>query len=318
MILIFPIKTMLHKLSLLTGVLILINFIDVIAQSITLSPTGNILKTTAISINNDASLPSSKLHIKGVGSLPTVTAFNSPAYTSIASEANPASSSSEIFSVYAYATNASVQNAGVFGLSGSSAIFNVGVLGMSTFDGLGDNFGVKGVASNNNSGASFGVFGSGNGNPTTRASYGVYGEVTGTGTKYAGFFDGNVTVTGVFSSASDFKLKNNLSKLKNGLSTVLKLSPYSYEYETIAGMNLPEGFHHGFIAQDVQSILPELVLKAIQPAKYDAITKKKISNEVEFLSVNYMEMIPILVKAIQEQQMQIELLKEEVVRLKNK
>lgn len=309
---------MFRKLYLPIIVSIYINAIDADAQSITLSPSGNILKTTAISINNDASLPYSKLHIKGVGSLPTITAFNSPVYTSFAAEANPVTSSSEIFSVYAYATNASVQNAGVFGLSGSSAIFNLGVLGMSTFDGVGDNFGVKGVASNNSSGAAFGVFGSGNGNANTRASYGVYGEVTGTGTKYAGYFDGNVTVTGVFSSASDFKLKNNLSKLKNGLSTVLKLSPYSYEYETIEGMNLPQGYHHGFIAQDVQGVLPELVMKAIQPAKFDAISKAKISNEVEFLSVNYIEMIPILVKAIQEQQTQIESLKDEIGRLKNK
>lgn len=309
---------MLRKLHLSIGVLIGICAFETNAQSITLTPSGNILKTTAISINDDGLSPKSKLHIKGVGSSPTITAFNSPAFTGIASEANPATSSSEIFSVYAYAANASIQNAGVFGLSANTAIFNLGVLGMASFDGSGDNFGLKGSASNNGSGAAFGVFGSGNGSSNARAVYGVYGEATGTATKYAGYFDGNVTVTGVFSSASDFKLKNNLSKLNNGLSTVMKLSPYSYQYETVEGMNLPSGYHHGFIAQDVQMILPELVSKAIQPAKYDAITKKKSSEQVEFLSVNYMEMIPILVKAIQEQQAQIESLKEEVSRLRNK
>lgn len=292
----------------------------VVAQSISLSPSSNVLKATAIGINDDGSNPNAKLHVKGVGSTPTITPISNQVYSAISAEAIPTSTGNEVFSVYGYATNSTLSNAGLLGLSGNTAILNHGVLGMSVFDGNGDNFGVKGVGTNMGTGAAFGVLGSAYGNATARALYGVYGEALsfGPATKYAGYFDGNVTVTGIVTSASDFKLKNNLSKISNGLGVVLRLSPYSYQYEKVIGMNLPEGNHHGFIAQDVQSVLPELVIKAIQPAKYDPISKAKLSEQVEFLSVNYIELIPYLVKAIQEQQMQIEALKSELERLKNR
>lgn len=292
----------------------------VVAQSILISPLNNILKATSIGINDDGSNPNAKLHVKGVGVTPTITPLSSQVYSAISAEAEPASTGNEVFSVYGYATNSTLSNAGLLGLSGNTAILNHGVLGMSVFDGNGDNFGVKGVGTNMGTGAAFGVLGSAYGNATARALYGVYGEALsfGLSTKYAGYFDGDVTVTGIVTSASDFKLKNNLSKISNGLGVVLKLSPYSYQYEKVIGMNLPEGNHHGFIAQDVQSVLPELVTKAIHPAKYDPISKAKMSEQVEFLSVNYIELIPYLVKAIQEQQLQIEALKSELERLKNK
>lgn len=292
----------------------------VVAQSILLSPSDNILKATSIGINNDGSNPNAKLHVKGVGTTPTITPISSQVYSAISAEATPASTGNEVFSVYGYATNSTLSNAGLLGLTGNTAILNHGVLGMAVIDGSGDNFGVKGVGTNMGIGAAFGVLGSAYGNANARALYGVYGEAfsSGPATQYAGYFDGNVTVTGTVTSASDFKLKNNLSKITNGLGTLMKLSPYSYQYEKIAGMNLPSGNHHGFIAQDVQAVLPELVTKAIQPAKYDPVTKVKLSEPVEFLSVNYIELIPYLVKAIQEQQVQIEALKTELERLKNK
>jgi Chaperone of endosialidase len=292
----------------------------VVAQSILISPSNNILKATSIGINDDGSTPNAKLHVKGVGSTPTITPISSQVYSAISAEAIPTSTGNEVFSVYGYATNSTLSNAGLLGLSGNTAILNHGVLGMSVFDGAGDNFGVKGVGTNMGTGAAFGVLGSAYGNASARALYGVYGEALsfGPAIKYAGYFDGDVTVTGTVTSASDYKLKNNLSKITNGLGVVMKLSPYTYQFEKVLGMNLPEGNHHGFIAQDIQSILPELVSKAIHPAKYDPISKAKTSEQVEFLSVNYIELIPYLVKAIQEQQIQIEALKNEIERLRSK
>ena len=70
-------------------------------------------------------------------------------------------------------------------------------------------------------------------------------------------------------------------------------------------MNLPEGLQYGLIADEVQQVIPGAVQKAVHPAMYendDEHNGKKISDEVEFNSVNYIEMIPILISGVKEQQ----------------
>ena len=56
---------------------------------------------------------------------------------------------------------------------------------------------------------------------------------------------------------------------------------------------------HGFIAQEVQKILPELVVT--EDVDIDK-SGKLIRIPNEYLSLNYLEFIPLLTKAIQEQQ----------------
>ena len=73
-------------------------------------------------------------------------------------------------------------------------------------------------------------------------------------------------------------------------------------------MNLPQGIHYGLIADEVQEILPGLVKKAIQPAKHENndVKGKIIADAVEFNTVNYIELIPILIGAVKEQQKKID------------
>ena len=73
-------------------------------------------------------------------------------------------------------------------------------------------------------------------------------------------------------------------------------------------MNLPLGQQYGFVAQDMEQIFPQLVKQAVQPAEYENGDKnsKKLSDEVSFKAVNYTGLIPILTKAVQEQQLLIE------------
>jgi hypothetical protein len=58
-------------------------------------------------------------------------------------------------------------------------------------------------------------------------------------------------------------------------------------------MELPDRRKMGLIAQEVENVLPELVVEAGTQTKADGST-------VDIKSVNYMEMVPLLIKATQE------------------
>ena len=103
------------------------------------------------------------------------------------------------------------------------------------------------------------------------------------------YLRGTVSSNGSFTNTSDERLKTNITKVENGLADVMKLSPINYDKKrTLASNNydLPE---IGFIAQDLQKIFPKGVV-------FEGTDKDKI------LSVNYDALIPVLTKAIQEQQ----------------
>jgi trimeric autotransporter adhesin len=91
-----------------------------------------------------------------------------------------------------------------------------------------------------------------------------------------------------FSNASDARLKRDIRDSKYGLHTIMKLRPVDY---TLIDNNLRQV---GFIAQEVQPIVPEVVT-----GKEGAIEKG------ETLGITYASFTPILAKAIQEQQVLI-------------
>ena len=99
----------------------------------------------------------------------------------------------------------------------------------------------------------------------------------------------NLTVNGTFSQGSDRRLKDNIENTKYGLETILKLEPVDYILKSNGQAKI------GFIAQDVKPLVPE----AIHGIEGD-IEKR------ENLSISYTTIIPILTKAIQEQQQQLE------------
>jgi hypothetical protein len=92
-------------------------------------------------------------------------------------------------------------------------------------------------------------------------------------------------------------------------------------------MNLPTGKRYGFIAQDVEEVLPHLVKatifetsRTVSAAKEPEVSPQKssakqVSETIAFKAINYIEIVPILVKAMQEQQLQIEELKNQVRKL---
>jgi hypothetical protein len=143
-------------------------------------------------------------------------------------------------------------------------------------------------------------------------NYAVYASAPiGVG-NYAGYFAGNVYATGTITS-SDIKLKENIADIPNALGKIMQLRPKSFNYKTTAfpSMNLPLGKKYGLVAQDVEPILPEVVSENTQPSKRDSLGNI-IDEAVAFKGLEYKEFIPILIKAMQEQQSQIDSLKTQI------
>ena len=143
--------------------------------------------------------------------------------------------------------------------------------------------------------------------------YAIYGFASGSSNvEYAGYFNGDVLVTGTFSNPSDARLKERAEPLAQAdvLSRLLQLAPQSYYFRTspeYAHMGLPSARQYGLIAQDVEAVFPELVRTEVQPPAVDDVGQE-VGASIAFKSVDYMKLIPLLVAALQEQQRRIEAL----------
>jgi hypothetical protein len=203
---------------------------------------------------------------------------------------------------------------GVYGYSGTGVAGSYGVYGKSA-NGIGV-YGASDVVGVHGEGGTYGVFGSGDqtGVWGDGSTYGIYGRTSTTG--WAGYFSGKVYSSGGY-YASDQRLKQNIRDFTSALDIINKLKPKQYEFRQDGNyklMNLPLGSHYGLIAQDVEKILPHLVNDtkfetamaqpqideaALQQTEESVKTETK-SEIIEFKALNYTELIPVLIKAIQE------------------
>jgi hypothetical protein len=209
-------------------------------------------------------------------------------------------------------TNPSGFNYGVTGVASGSVFSNiaVGAYAESGDTTVGDNYGVSARSSA----------------PSTGVNFGIYSTASNGGTNYAGYFNGNVTVTGTFSNPSDAKLKSNIQSLNNATSIIKRLTPVEYEYKhDIRGLNLPENHQYGFVAQELELVLPELV--SIQ--KHNLSTTGSIGDEtistnendatdvIEYKGINYISLIPIMVQSMKEQEERIAELEKMVLKMQD-
>lgn len=107
--------------------------------------------------------------------------------------------------------------------------------------------------------------------------------------------DGNIVAFS--SSVSDIRLKTNIKDIKNPLETVLELKGISY---TKKGT---EEKHFGFIAQEIEKIIPEIIVESNLIGEPD---------DVLYKTIKYQELIPYLAEAIKEQQKRIIELEEQI------
>ncbi|RLD21703.1 MAG: hypothetical protein DRI69_03295 [Bacteroidetes bacterium] len=117
-----------------------------------------------------------------------------------------------------------------------------------------------------------------------------------------------------FNIYSDLNTKENVRDIQYGLDQILDLHPVSFEYkDEIEPMGKE---HFGLIAQEVQPIMPSIVIT--NDVDVDPVTGEFISTPGQYLGMSYMELIPVLIKSVQElsaqiinQQNKIEILKNE-------
>lgn len=177
-----------------------------------------------------------------------------------------------------------------------------GVYGRALHGLYGHNYGVVGIIESNEQGAS--ILGM-----KSSSTYGVNGN-------YAGYFMGDALVTGTFSAnqylnPSDIRLKENIYPLRtykeSTLDKVINMNVIEYNYKNvIPSLNIPDSVsveetmkqagiksgkkHFGLIAQELQELYPELVEEG----------------QDGFLSINYVELVPILIRSIQELSQKVE------------
>ncbi len=143
---------------------------------------------------------------------------------------------------------------------------------------------------------------------------GIYGESNSfNGNQWAGFFEGDVFASNGTFQTSDKKLKENIKSEESILSKVSQLNPVNYNYKKISELNLASGLQHGFVAQELEAVFPELTRDVSKPI-FDK-ERNYISN-YEFKSVNYIGMISILTAAIKELNTETIALKAEINDLK--
>ncbi|HEY3414376.1 MAG TPA: tail fiber domain-containing protein, partial [Armatimonadota bacterium] len=88
---------------------------------------------------------------------------------------------------------------------------------------------------------------------------------------------------------SDARYKQRIQTVQNALSKVESLRGVSFEWNPDTGRSFPKGPQIGFVAQEVRKVLPQLVS----------------ADEKGYLSVQYSNVVPVLVEAIKQQQTQI-------------
>lgn len=120
---------------------------------------------------------------------------------------------------------------------------------------------------------------------------------------YMLYVQGNAFTTGTWST-SDIRFKKNVTEINDPLEKVMKIRGVTYEYRT---GDFPEygfagGRHAGCIAQEVEEIFPEAVL----------------TDSIGYKSLNYSELIPLLLEAVKEQQRIIERISADYTELKTK
>jgi hypothetical protein len=211
--------------------------------------------------------------------------------------------------------------------SGAVTIANTGVLSVTTNTGLSSNVSATGNVTITNTGVTSNVAGtgisvSGATGAVTITNSGVTSIVAGTGVSrdsatgavtisigqavatsssptFAGLtINGAITATGDITAyfSSDKRFKSNIQLIPNALEKVSKLNGVTWTWNEDVNEVTKTTPNTGLIAQEVQEVLPEVVME----------------REDGHLGLDYSKMVGLLVEAIKEQQIQIEELKAQI------
>jgi len=115
---------------------------------------------------------------------------------------------------------------------------------------------------------------------------------------------GSALASGGTWTNSDAKLKKDINDFSNAMNIVRQLKPrtYFYKKDEYKTMNFSSRKQYGFVAQELEEVLPELVQTSQQPVRVNTQGEREME---AVKAVNYSALIPILTKAIQEQEQKI-------------
>ena len=147
-------------------------------------------------------------------------------------------------------------------------------------------------------------------------NYAIIGEASGAIENWAFWGSGDYYSSGAW-NPSDENLKENIEELKDANSILTQLNPKRYRFKTeeFSQLNLQNTPQIGFLAQELQKVLPEAVKDAVSPEVYDSLGNLTGAS-VSFKAVSYEKLIPVLVGGHNEQQSEIETLKQSNEQLK--
>ena len=214
------------------------------------------------------------------------------------------------YGLYAQCTGAGGRKVGLYGMAFSSSNINPPM----------EAYGVFGIAGGASNGKNYGV--GGKLQLSASAGAGVFGtnldSLQVLSSRYAGYFRGNTAVNGTFyytnmQATSDARLKTNIDDVKfEAVSQLKELHPVQFQWQQVEDVYVEDTItiktphfssdidfnkrHYGLIAQDVQKIFPELVEESGDG----------------FLSVNYIELIPLLIQAVQDLSIEVGELKKQL------
>ena len=113
---------------------------------------------------------------------------------------------------------------------------------------------------------------------------------------YALDVNGNGNFTGELTAASDRKLKKNITQLSTASVHLMQLKPvrYYFRVDEYPLLGLSKNQRHGLIAQEVEEVIPGLVSNKAQ--------LENAQGQLEtYKTLNYIDLIPWLIKGLQEQ-----------------
>jgi hypothetical protein len=139
-----------------------------------------------------------------------------------------------------------------------------------------------------------------------------FNQRDGQGTTQIDFRNGNVergriewtTSATTYNTTSDYRLKENVTSLSNSLSKLSLLEPKQFNF-----ISDPEDVRIGFIAHEVQDVVPQAVSGEKDAVREDGTPK--------YQGLDHSMLVPLLVGAIKEQQSIIEDLKARIETLEN-
>jgi hypothetical protein len=127
--------------------------------------------------------------------------------------------------------------------------------------------------------------------------------------KYPVLINSDLILTGSLYNTSDERLKQNIKEItQDKIDDLFTLNPIIFNYKN----DKTNKIHYGVLAQDVEKVFPELVehYGVLAQDVEEVIPELVEDNMSRYKTVNYQELLPLMLAKIKNMQLQIDELKQ--------